>query len=778
MVCIECSLCKNELPKNPIIDGVAYFCCAGCHAVFNILASSNQLDDFENHPVFTQAVRSGLVSNPLLLDQIRARKIEAPLCERDKLYLEVADMWCPACAEIIRLIVLQKNGVHSCVIDYSTDLAAIEFSPRCISKEEIIQAIQSFGYTPVPWQHADTKVVSSSLYLRFIVAAFCSLNVMMFAYPLYATYFDIDGQEYGQLFVWLSLLFSLPVVFYSAWPIIKRFLASFQTGLFGMETLVLMGIITAGGLSIYEMWQGGTRVYFDTMTVIIAFVLLGKIIEAKAKFSAKDALFRLMRSVPRRGRKKLLDGSTNFVSIKEISVGDVIEVLSGEKIVLDGVVVEGVATCDESLMTGEAIPVNKNIGDTVLAGSILNRGTIAFRVVAAADESLLNKIVEMVQKDIAHKSAYVRAADRIVRWFVPAVVVIAFFTWVVCYGFGFSDPFIRAVSVLLISCPCSIGIAAPLAESHLMSGLAALGVIVRNRGCLDMLGKETVYVFDKTGTVTEGKFTILDGLENLSEKELAILKAMTAKSLHPISQAITQAIIAGAIAVECVEEIVGKGLRSFFEGSSYLLGSSQFMRQQGVSFTEQQGVCTTVYFACDAKELTSLSLGDRIRAEVQQVLKALPVQKILLSGDGEDVVASVAKYCGFDTFVSQCNPLQKRNMIESLRRQGHIVTMIGDGINDAPALTAANIGISVVCATDISIQVSDLLLTTEKLSILPQMRMLAKKGHRIIRQNLFWAFFYNVVGIVMAMFGLLSPIFAAAAMVISSLLVVFNARRL
>lgn len=787
-----CTLCQEPVSSHPVVEGALAFCCTGCHVVFNILSSRQQLEGFERNPIFLQAVQGGLISNPALLDMIRRQKQEIVDGDREKLYLEISDMWCPSCAEIIKLMVSKEKGVLNCVIDYATDLAAIEYSPRYRSKEQLIGVISSLGYKPMLLDAADRKAVGRDLYLRFIVAAFCALNAMMFAYPLYATYFSYDGEDYGGLFAWLSFFVSLPVVAYSAWPIWRRWINSMRTGIFGMETLVVIGVTAAFSLSLFEMLSGGTRVYYDSMSVIIAFVLLGKIIEARAKFSVKESLVRLTRSTPRRGRKRFPDGSLRFVLTKELEKGDALVVYPGEKIAVDGVVVEGEGLCDESLMTGEAVPVAKNMGNPVFSGTILIKGSVTYQMTSSPEESALQKIIEMVERDIGHKSAYVRAADHIVRWFVPAVVGIALLVGL-CYWFfpasGDLTPgltaWLRAMAILLISCPCAIGIAAPTAEAYLLNRLAAIGVIVRNRGCLPDIGKEGVIIFDKTGTVTEGRYAVQSGLESLEREEQIALHGLASRSMHPIACGIARSLAGEPqCAVDQLEEVVGYGLRGVINGTTYCLGSAAFLRQQKVEmFLDKERssdqIGSVVHFAKDGRLLTSLFLGDKVRPEIRETVAALkPARSVLLSGDGEASVAAVARLCGFDEWRSSCTPLEKRAFIEGWRQKGGIVCMVGDGMNDAPALTAAHIGISVVSAADMSVHVSDILLTTENLQVLAHMRALACQGRKIIQQNLFWAFFYNVIGIFLAAFGVLSPIFAAFAMSISSLTVLFNARRL
>lgn len=786
-----CTLCQESVSSHPIVEGSGVFCCTGCHVVFNILSSRQQLEGFEKHPIFLQAVQGGLISNPVLLEMICRQKNEVLEGEKEKLYLEIGEMWCPSCAEIVKLMVLKEKGALSCVVDYATDLAAIEYSPRYLSKEQIIGIISSLGYKPLLLEAAERKSVSYDLYLRFIVAAFCSLNAMMFAYPLYATFFSYDGENYGSLFAWLSLFISLPVVTYSAWPIWRRLYNSMQTGIFGMETLVFIGVVAAFSVSIFEMLKGGTRVYYDSMVVIITFVLLGKIIEARAKFSVKESLVRLTRAIPRRGRKQFPDGSHRFVLVKELTKGDCLVAYPGEKLTADGIVVGGEGICDESLMTGEAIPVMKRQGDPVFSGAILVKGNLTYQMTNSAEESTLQKIIEMVEKDIGHKSVYVRASDQIVKWFVPVVLAIAAAAALSYWSFPYSnDPtpeltaWLRGMAVLLISCPCAIGIAAPMAESHMLSGLASMGVIVRNRGCLSDLGNEAVMIFDKTGTVTEGRYMVQSGLEHLNNEARIALHSLSSLSMHPVSCGIARSLSKeDKNPVEHVEEVVGYGLRGTIRGSLFCLGSASFLQQQGVhipnAMAPSDQVGSTAYFSQDGQLLTILFLGDKVRPEIQQTIAALkPIRTILLSGDGEAAVVSVARHCGFDAWRSCCTPLEKRTFVEELRQQGGVVGMVGDGMNDAPALTAAHIGISVVSATDMSIHVSDILLTTENLHVITKMRNFARKGHKIIKQNLFWAFFYNVIGIFLATFGMLSPIFAAFAMSISSLTVLFNARRL
>ena len=675
---VVCELCHSSISNlQHRMDGEdVVFCCKGCQVVYHILKAQGALERFQDHPIYQQALQAGLITNPdLQFSKHEEEKIPAE--DFQKLHLTIQNMWCPSCAQVIHLILLKEKGVRQCVVDYSTDLASIEYTPRFISKEKILRLITQLGYHPQFLQDPRQKAISLHLLLRFIVAAFFSLNVMMFAYPIYATYFDGgDADGYAKLFAWFSLAGSLPVLLYSAWPIWRRFYMGLKVGIWGMEALVFIGVSAATGLSLYELFRNSPYVYFDSVTVIILFVLLGKIIESRAKFSAKDALVKLSLAMPRKGRKRHANGEENFVSIKDIHRGDLLIVRMGEKIVLDGTVEEGSGACDESLMTGESLPVAKQLGSYVLAGTLLQQGHLVIKVMSSLEETTLQRIIDMVGQEIGHKSRYVRAADHIVKWFVPFVIGFALATGCFCVFFGIADgnqtvlqtAIIRAVSVLLISCPCAIGIAAPLAESYILNALAKAGILVRNRGCLPFLGQETLFVFDKTGTVTEGSFTVCAGLDSLTFEDKKALKGLVAQSLHPIAIALQTSLLCPPSSFEKVEEIVGKGIQGLLEGKRYCLGSSIFMAQLGIDVPfaiegKDSSILTTVYFAKESRCLTVLILGDQIRAGVKEFIRFLfPIHTLLVSGDGEGPVAKVAKICGIQEWKSGYLPLQKKRV--------------------------------------------------------------------------------------------------------------------
>lgn len=783
----QCSLCGLEITFSTIIDNGKVFCCHGCQTVFQILDLRNEILESKEHPLFIEALKNGIISNPILLQELENKTKSNPVSDTKEHYFEIQEMWCYSCSELIKLVLLKQKGIHSCKIDYYTDLATVKFDPKAISKEDIYKTIENLGYKASPLTDFLEEKKNSSLKLRLSIAFFCSLNIMMFSYPIYASLFFKENESYTYLLAVLALIASLPLVSWCFWPVLRKAFNGIKVGFLGMESLIVLGVVSAFFLSIINLLKGKSEIYFDSMSSIITLVLLGKVFENKAKFSSKNTFLKLLRSTPKKARKRFEDGNYKIVPIKEISVGDLLMAVTGEKIVLDGEVLSGEGICDESFMTGEPIPCQKKKGDPLMGGSILQHGTINYKVTSTFEETLLHKIFDSIHNDMDHKANYSRIIDGIVRYFVPSILVISIvagtFTYLFTNESSFSEVIIKIISILLISCPCALGIAAPLAESYLIKKIAQLGGLVKNRAALARLAKITHFFIDKTGTITEGKFKILSDLEKIRKEDLSILKAMTASSTHPISITIHQEIQLSATTLDKVEEFSGKGIKAYKENEIFLFGSKKFLEQEGFSFLEKNNVSsrltTEVFFGKKNDFVHAIFLGDEIKEDSKEFIKKLyPIYTFLISGDSKKCVSEVSKKCLFNKYYAEIMPLEKREIIENYKKNGAIIAMLGDGINDAPALTAAHVGFSVISASDISIHVSDIFLTTKNLTIIPEMINLAKKGQKIIKQNLFWAFFYNIVGISLAIFGFLTPFYAAFAMVMSSTIVIFNARRL
>lgn len=782
-----CALCTTQLSAASCGEKGLLFCCHGCMAVYSILLQRGELNRYQDSALFKQAVSSGLISNPYLLETLRLEEEKKTATRSEKIHFFVPDLWCPSCADVIGWVMVQQKGVISCFVDYSTDCASIQYDPFQVSTETLFDHVRSLGYHVESITSAQSDHIPTSLWVRSTLAAFCALHLMMFSSPLYVSYWNHETIGYTSLFQILSACAALPVVTYCMLPLYRRGFAGLLVGVIGMEVLVIMSVLAAFFYSLWQLFFGENILYFDSMAVIVTLVLVGKILEMRAKFSAKEAFFQLLRALPRKGRKRFENGEERFVPLKDVSIGSMMVARSGEKIALDGEVIEGEGAVDESALRGETIPVMKRQGALVMAGSLLRQGRLCYRVVADSTQTLLQQMLNMVERDVNKKERIKRLTDQISAYFVPCILSIAALTgtYLFIQGATSSEIVLRMLSIVLIACPCAIGIAAPLAHSYLLRAIAKHGAVVRNRNALNFLGRPTLLVCDKTGTLTLGRFTLLQGLEKLSKKNKELLKGMTSHSIHPLSNALSEAISESGEPFSHVEEVMGKGLRTTYQGKTLLLGSAAWMREAGhtvpIEPVEEKEalVLSTVYFYGIDDQVHTLLLGDHLRQGSTQLARSIhPCRMAILSGDHETAVKKVAEMCGGVAWTANCLPIDKHSYIEKQRANGEIVLMLGDGVNDTLALARAHVGISVASATEVSTHVSDVLLTHEGLEGVVQLLKLAKKGERILRQNLFWAFFYNILGIILAIAGLLSPLFAAAAMMLSSLIVLWNASRL
>lgn len=752
-----------------MVSNSLQFCCHGCQAVYEILSSSHELAGKDKHPLYLQALQYGVISNPQL-------KVPGIRNTADQWILQIEGMWCQSCASLISLLMLKTKGVKACHVDYMTDMAAIDFDPMQTSKESLIQSIEKWGCKPCEITNGKWKKQEFSLTLRLVIASFCALNVMMFTYPLFSTFFDQAEDGVVPMLSWISFGLTIPVVTYSAWPIYRRFYYGLKEGFLGMEALVVLGIIASLAVSIYEMAVGSHRVYFDTVTMLVALLLFGKAVEQKAKFSSKEAQLKLHLLSPKKGRRKSETGKFEIVSIKEIESGDLIQILSGERVVLDGIVMNGEASVDESSMTGESTPIVKRVGDPVLSGTIILSGLIEVKVTTNCEESALKKLIYQTEGALLHKTEVSRIVDKIAQTVTPAVLSITTvaFVFFLSTGYGFQEAFLRATSCLLIACPCAIGIAAPLAESRLIDVFSQKGAIVRNRTLFSKLAKATLFVFDKTGTLTEGKLEVVSGLTVLTSGQRERLKSLSACSLHPISKAIATALDIEAQPIVALKETLGFGISGVAGGKAVSLGAARWMTSKGLVVPHLPTTHSVCCFEEEGQLVTQIELKDRLREGALD----LPVKKLLLSGDQEGPVKQMADILGFSSYASCMTPHEKQEKISSLKAQGEVVVFVGDGMNDAPSLAEAHVGVSVLQASDMAYQVSDLYLLNGRLDLFQELVAVAKKGERVQRQNFFWAFFYNAIGIPLALSGVLTPLFATCAMTASSLIVLLNSKRI
>ena len=617
---------------------------------------------------------------------------------------------------------------------------------------------------------------------------------------------------------WLMLILATPVVLWAGWPFFVRGWQSVRTGHLNMFTLIALGTGVAWAYSVVAtvapgLFPAGLRgadgsipVYFEPAAVIVVLVLVGQVLELRARDATGGAIKALLGLAPRTALRIDANGNDAEVAIDRIAVGDRLRVRPGEKVPVDGSLIEGTGSVDESSITGEPMPVSKAAGAQVIAGTVNTSGTFVMKAELVGSDTMLSRIVKMVAEAQRSRAPIQRLADIVAGWFVPAVIAVSLIAFVAWSIWGpspaFSYALVAAVSVLIIACPCALGLATPMSIMVGVGRGAAAGILIRNAEALERLEKVDTLVVDKTGTLTLGKPTLssVESLGGLPEVEILRLAASLERgSEHPIAAAILAGAKSRGMAMASVEGFVspaGKGVSGTVDGRRLLLGNASFLRETGIDVAAadakadalRQDGATVVLLAVDGKAEGLLSVSDPVKETTPEALRRLReagLHVVMLTGDNRRTAASVAARLGIDTVEAEVLPEDKARIVQRLKAEGRVVAMAGDGINDAPALAAADVGIAMGTGTDIAIESAGITLVKGDLLGIARARTLSRATMANIRQNLFFAFVYNAAGVPIAagvlypLLGItLSPIFAAAAMALSSVSVIGNALRL
>ena len=617
---------------------------------------------------------------------------------------------------------------------------------------------------------------------------------------------------------WIQFALATPVVLWAGWPFFERAWQSLRTRNLNMFTLIAMGTGVAWIYSVVAIAapdlfppafrgpEGSVAVYFEAAAVITVLVLLGQVLELRAREQTSGAIRALLDLAPKTARRLKGDGSDEEVSLDHISVGDQLRVRPGEKVPVDGEVVEGRSSLDESMVTGESMPVTKEAGAKVIGGTLNTTGSLVMRAEKVGRDTMLSRIVQMVAEAQRSRAPIQRLADQVSGYFVPAVIAVALLAFSAWAVFGpapqLAFALVAAVTVLIIACPCALGLATPMSIMVGIGRGAQAGVLIKNAEALERMERVDTLVVDKTGTLTEGKpkLVALVPATGFQENELLRLAASIEKaSEHPLAVAITAAATERNIALADVSDFdspTGKGVLGTVEGHKLSLGNAKFLREQGINTAAleneaerlRQDGATAIYLAFDGQVAAVLAIADPVKATTPDALRGLGEEKIrvvMLTGDNRTTAQAVARKLGIAEVEAEVLPDQKSAVVEKLRREGRVVAMAGDGVNDAPALAAAEVGIAMGTGTDVAIESAGVTLLRGDLLGIVRARRLSQATMRNIRQNLFWAFAYNAAGVPIAagvlypLFGIvLSPIIAAAAMALSSFSVIANALRL
>ncbi len=793
---LRCDHCLLEMnPESAVvadIDGEKkYFCCHGCLGVYELIHKES-LDTFYKS-------RCGWTPGPPEKAKVDPAAFRESIRKSDTIFsldMVLSGIRCASCVWLVEKFLLKMDGIVSARVNYATHRLSVEWDEKKIRLNTILQGVRSLGYIPHPYRKTAFNEAlgreKDDLLLRFGTAAFFSMQLMLFTAALYAGFFQGIEEGYKQAFQFIAWALATPVLFYSGYPFLRNGVRSLLKRALNMDVLIALGSFSAYAYSIAMIFRGG-EVYFDTSAMIVTFILLGRFLEAGSRLKAGNTLMSLIEMQPKEARLVSGEKKATLVSLEEIQTGDTIEVLAGEKIPLDGTVIDGTSEINESMLTGESKPVFKSKGEEVFAGTISLNGRLAFRVSAVESDTVISKIIQTVEDAQSRKAPIQAFADKAAGYFVPLVMFFAasaFLYWQFVSG-DTTVALMNAVSVLVVACPCALGLATPLAMLLGTSSAAKKGILVKGGDIFETVSQANRVVLDKTGTITSGTPSVTDTVSVMPRQKLLRYAASLEKhSEHPVGRAVVQACGDELFDVEGFRVIPGRGVRGSINGETCLAGNRALMLEHKITLSSEDeetfekltGSGKTVVFIAVQNVLAGMiGLIDDVRRDAPVLVDTLKKKGItvsMLTGDAPDVARYVASKCGIDEIKAGLNPVEKASEIEMLRVHGNTVIMVGDGINDAPALTEADTGVSLGHASDIALESAGVVIIQDDLSLIAMLIEGSRRCFTIIRQNLFWAFSYNFVALPLAIGGYLHPIMSALLMAMSSLVVVGNALRL
>lgn len=795
-VCSHCGISFKWKPLEVDSDGSlrTIFCCRGCQGAYSLICGAGLAQFYQRSDRSTPTVPETNVTSFTEADLSQHIVSERDFCRIDILVNGIA---CPSCIWLLERMVGGIPGVEHVSISYSGGIASLRFDPNLVGPLEIFSLITRLGYTPRPYspeqsEKADRRERDDML-LRLGTALFLTMQLMAYSYALYAGYFQGMAPGMKLFLQYVSLCVTTPVVFYSGWPFLLGGWRSIKTRAPGMDLLIAVGAISAWSYSLWATFAG-KETYFESAAMIVTFVLIGRLLELSVRRKAMSGISALYASVPQRATITG-EGGNREVGVIDVRPGDLLLVRQGERFPVDCLVVEGSTEVDQSLVTGESVPVILLIGDEVRSGCINIGQPVTAQALRPVGQSYMMRVAALVQMAQAGKPKMQLLADKVASRFVPTVIILALMVGISRFVFSGADigaSVMTALSVVLIACPCAMGLAVPAAVLAACSRSATLGIILRGGDVIERLADIKIALFDKTGTITRGQPTVFrfECYNGHSEAEV-VQAAATVEELvtHPLAKAIVQhASEQGILPESCRDfsSVPGRGISATLtDGRRVLCGSPLFMAEKGLPASSSSELdrisATPVLVVIEDKLAGWYLLLDQLRDGAEALVADLGSQNIdfrLISGDDPAAVMRVAAEIGVSSANGGMTPAEKLSYVRSLQEQGDAVLMVGDGVNDAPALAAAGVSCSLTGSSDIALENADVIITGGDISKIATAYRISRATMSVIKQNLAWAFMYNLIGIPLAMSGQLTPVYAAVAMAASSLFVSINSLRL
>ena len=806
MIKIECNHCHLSFDEKIMIkENDLNFCCGGCQSVYHILKSEN-LDSFY------EKLGNKTIKAPLQVSNDDLSKFDSEnflnsytTITKDgfvQIDLILEGIHCAACVWLNEKVLYDTKGVIEANINFTTNKARVVFNSDILKLSDIIKKIRSIGYNAYAYDSSiadkEASKAKQDYFVRIMVAVVCTMNIMMLSVAKYTGFFTGMSIEVKNMIHLAEFILATPVLFFSGFVFYKGAYFGLKNRIVNMDLLVSSGATMTYVYSLFVLFGAKGESYFDSVAMIITFVLVGKYLEVIGKKSAIDTLDKIKSTLPLEAIV-VKDGKKETKALNLVQVGDLIELKIGEKVPVDGKIISGNASFDESSLTGESIPVYKKTGDNIFSGTVILDSTILFEVVKDFKNSTFSSIVTLLEDSLNSKPKIQTLANKISRRFSLIILSIAFITFLVWYYFGldlgfyfegvnqFERSFITAISVVVIACPCALALATPMASLVGISELAKKSLLFKEAKFIETIANATTVVFDKTGTLTKGELEVsFVEFFNKDERSINLLYSLLDSSNHPVSLAVKRYIKenfeVSNLILEDVKNIEAKGLSARYENIEILGGNEALLKEFDVKINIHLNSKFTQYLFCiDKKIVANFELKDELKDDAKELIEYLKeqnIESIMLTGDNNFVASSIAKELEISNYKANLTPKDKADFIKDLKNSGKTVVMVGDGVNDSVALASSDVAIAMGNSADVSMMVSDVVMLNSKLKSLKDAFIISKKTYKHIKQNLAFSLIYNTITIPIAAAGFIIPLFAALSMSLSSLVVVLNSLRI